>query len=200
MAIVTRDLGPVTAYKYAVAGGYEGTEEDFAEDVASLGNSLSAISQLQSDVEELQEGTSDDIGQLQIEVAELQGEVTENTTWESVINKITFRAGTNCTSAQLLNAYKLGKLLFIRFSINAASNVDNTADVYINVTYSSGIPKCKIYNYVIGTIDSFHELYIAKFQGSYFDKICCTCLTGSISATGKWPTSSLTFTGVIPLE
>ena len=36
MSSVTKDLGPVTAYAYAVAGGYEGTEAEFTQLVSSL--------------------------------------------------------------------------------------------------------------------------------------------------------------------
>ena len=37
MSIVTKDLGVVTAYGYAVAGGYTGTENEFKELLANLG-------------------------------------------------------------------------------------------------------------------------------------------------------------------
>ena len=36
MSATVKDLGPVTAYAYAVAGGYEGTEAEFTQLVASL--------------------------------------------------------------------------------------------------------------------------------------------------------------------
>lgn len=54
MATITRDLGPVTAYKYAVSKGFTGTEEEFAQLMADLANMSSRIIAVEDDVEQVE--------------------------------------------------------------------------------------------------------------------------------------------------
>ena len=43
MATLRQDLGPVTAYAYAVSEGYTGTEEEFAEVLANFADSAEQV-------------------------------------------------------------------------------------------------------------------------------------------------------------
>lgn len=54
MATVTKDLGPVTAYKYAVSKGYTGTEEEFAQLMADLANMSARLDDVEDDVEQVE--------------------------------------------------------------------------------------------------------------------------------------------------
>lgn len=58
MATITKDLGPVTAYAYAVAGGYTGTEEEFEELLGNIAVDLEQIENLSVTVTTLPEGSS----------------------------------------------------------------------------------------------------------------------------------------------
>jgi hypothetical protein len=55
--MVTKDLGMVTAYAYAVAGGYTGTEEEFTQLMASLADEVSRIENLSVTVVTLPAGS-----------------------------------------------------------------------------------------------------------------------------------------------
>ena len=55
--MVTKDLGMVTAYAYAVAGGYTGTEEEFTQLMASLADEVSRIENLSVTVTTLPAGS-----------------------------------------------------------------------------------------------------------------------------------------------
>ena len=43
--LIDKDLGPVSAYAMAVAAGYTGTEEQFAEDLANAGQNVQAVTE-----------------------------------------------------------------------------------------------------------------------------------------------------------
>ena len=43
-------LGPVTAYAYAIEHGYEGTEENFAQDIAKIGEDAEIIAEALADI------------------------------------------------------------------------------------------------------------------------------------------------------
>ena len=58
MAIIIKDLGVVTAYAYAVLGGYTGTEEEFTELLGNIAIDLSQIENLQVVVNGLPAGES----------------------------------------------------------------------------------------------------------------------------------------------
>ena len=55
--IVNKDLGLVTAYAYAVAGGYEGTEAEFEEVLGQAGIALEQIEHLSAVAVTLAEGS-----------------------------------------------------------------------------------------------------------------------------------------------
>ena len=76
MATITRDLGPVTAYKYAVSKGFTGTEEEFAQLMADLANMSSRIIAVEDDVEQV-EGT---VNSLDDELAVVETTVTSQGT------------------------------------------------------------------------------------------------------------------------
>ena len=54
MATIIKDLGPVTAYKYAVSKGYAGTEEEFAQLMADLVGLSSRLVAVEDDVEQIE--------------------------------------------------------------------------------------------------------------------------------------------------
>lgn len=56
--MITKDLGTVTAYAYAVAGGYTGTEEEFAELLGNIAIDLSEIENLSVTITTLPAGSS----------------------------------------------------------------------------------------------------------------------------------------------
>lgn len=58
MATVVKDLGAVTAYAYAVAGGYTGTEAEFTELLGNIATDLSEIENLSVTVSTLPAGSS----------------------------------------------------------------------------------------------------------------------------------------------
>ena len=58
MATVVKDLGAVTAYAYAVAGGYSGTEAEFTELLGNIATDLSEIENLSVTVSTLPAGSS----------------------------------------------------------------------------------------------------------------------------------------------
>lgn len=58
MSTRSKDLGPVTAYAYAVAGGYRGTEEEFEELLGDIAEDLSNIENLSVTVTTLPAGSS----------------------------------------------------------------------------------------------------------------------------------------------
>ena len=58
MATIVKDLGVVTAYAYAVAGGYTGTEADFQALLGSVASDLAEIENLSVSVTTLPEGSS----------------------------------------------------------------------------------------------------------------------------------------------
>lgn len=58
MATIVKDLGAVTAYAYAVAGGYTGTEEEFQELLGNIAEDLSEIENLTVEVTTLPAGSS----------------------------------------------------------------------------------------------------------------------------------------------
>lgn len=58
MATVIKDLGAVTAYAYAVEGGYTGTEEEFAALLGNIADDLSQIENLSVTVTTLPAGSS----------------------------------------------------------------------------------------------------------------------------------------------
>lgn len=58
MATITKDLGAVTAYAYAVAGGYTGTEEEFEELLGNIAIDLGEIENLSVVAETLPAGSS----------------------------------------------------------------------------------------------------------------------------------------------
>lgn len=58
MSTVVKDLGPVTAYAYAVAGGYTGTEEEFTELLGDLAATVADLESLTVTVTTLTPGSS----------------------------------------------------------------------------------------------------------------------------------------------
>lgn len=58
MATIIKDLGVVTAYAYAVAGGYTGTEADFQALLGNVASDLAEIENLSVSVTTLPEGSS----------------------------------------------------------------------------------------------------------------------------------------------
>jgi hypothetical protein len=58
MSTVVKDLGPVTAYAYAVAGGYTGTEEEFIELLGDLAATVADLESLTVTVTTLTPGSS----------------------------------------------------------------------------------------------------------------------------------------------
>ena len=56
--MITKDLGTVTAYAYAVAGGYTGTEEEFTELLGNIAIDLSEIENLSVTITTLPAGSS----------------------------------------------------------------------------------------------------------------------------------------------
>lgn len=72
MAVVTTNLGVVTAYGDAVAAGYTGTREEFRESLANVADSLTAVDAMRT-------ATSSDVGKA------LKAKTVENnkvTEWE----------------------------------------------------------------------------------------------------------------------
>ena len=59
MATITKDLGVATAYGYAVAGGYTGTEEEFAELMASYASVAQEAEESAETAEAYAKGTVD---------------------------------------------------------------------------------------------------------------------------------------------
>ena len=45
MSTINKDLGLVTAYAYAVSKGYTGTEEEFAQHIANVGQTAQAAAE-----------------------------------------------------------------------------------------------------------------------------------------------------------
>lgn len=95
MATVTKDLGPVTAYKYAVSKGYTGTEEEFAQLMADLANLAPRVTAVEDDVEQV-EGT----------IISQQSQITDMNTVKST--DITFLGNT-------ITVYKYGKMVLFQF-------------------------------------------------------------------------------------
>lgn len=58
MSTVIKDLGVVTAYAYAVAGGYQGTEADFQALLGNVATDLNTIENLTASASTLSEGSS----------------------------------------------------------------------------------------------------------------------------------------------
>ena len=58
MATVVKDLGAVTAYAYAVEGGYTGTESEFEALLGNIAEDLSEIENLSVTVTTLPAGSS----------------------------------------------------------------------------------------------------------------------------------------------
>ena len=58
MAVIQKDLGAVTAYAYAVLGGYEGTEEEFQALLGNIGIDLDTIENLTVSASGLPAGSS----------------------------------------------------------------------------------------------------------------------------------------------
>ncbi len=56
--MITKDLGMVTAYAYAVAGGYAGTEEEFEELLGNIATDLAEIENLTVQITTLSPGSS----------------------------------------------------------------------------------------------------------------------------------------------
>lgn len=111
-------------------------------------------------------------------------------TWETLTSSITFTAGTNCSSVTLQNAYKIGKLLFIKFAVTPVSGLASGANVDVTV---SGIPTPKIINdYRIGLGVIGTGLYSAWFSSA-------TNIRCRLMAASAWTASGVVFTGIIPL-
>lgn len=109
-------------------------------------------------------------------------------TWETV--NITLTPGTNCSSVTLQNAYKIGKLLFIKFAVSPNSGLSSGANVDITVT---NMPTAKITNdYRIGVGAIGTVLYSCWFSNA--TTIRCRRMTAD-----AWTTSGVVFSGVIPL-
>ena len=58
MAVIEKDLGMVTAYAYAVAGGYQGTEEEFEALLGNIAGDLAEIENMSATAETLSAGSS----------------------------------------------------------------------------------------------------------------------------------------------
>lgn len=58
MTTITKDLGPVTAYAYAVEGGYTGTEEEFTEALGEAADAVDQIANLSAEATTLSAGSS----------------------------------------------------------------------------------------------------------------------------------------------
>lgn len=109
-------------------------------------------------------------------------------TWETV--NITLTPGTNCSSVTLQNAYKIGKLLFIKFAVSPNSGLSSGANVDVTV---ANMPTAKITNdYRIGVGVIGTALYSCWFANA--TTIRCRRMTAD-----AWTTSGVVFSGVIPL-
>ena len=58
MATIQKDLGMVTAYAYAKAGGYQGTEEEFEQLLGNIAGDLEEIENISASAETLPAGSS----------------------------------------------------------------------------------------------------------------------------------------------
>lgn len=72
MAVVTTNLGVITAYGEALAGGYTGTHEEFREGLANGADNLTAVNDMRT-------ATSSDVGKALKAKTVTSGKVTE---WE----------------------------------------------------------------------------------------------------------------------
>ena len=98
--------------------------------------------------------------------------------------------GTNCSSVTLQNAYKIGKLLFIKFAVTPESGLASGANVDITV---SGLPALKLSNdYRIGIGVIGTALYSCWFTSA--TNIRCRRM-----AADAWTASGVVFSGIVPL-
>jgi hypothetical protein len=121
-------------------------------------------------------------------VGALETKTTALETWETV--NITLTPGANCSSVTLQNAYKIGKLLFIKFAVSPNSGLSSGANVDITV---ANMPTAKIvddYRIGIGVIGVV--LYSCWFINT--TTIRCRRMAGD-----AWTSNGVIFTGIIPL-
>lgn len=109
-------------------------------------------------------------------------------TWETV--NLTLTPGTNCSSVTLQNAYRIGKVLFIKFSVSPTSGLSSGANVDVTV---ANLPTPKIaVDYRIGVGVFGTVLYSCWFANA-------TTIRCRRMAADAWTTSEVIFSGVIPL-
>ena len=121
-------------------------------------------------------------------VGTLETKTTNLETWETV--NLTLTPGTNCSSVTLQNAYRIGKVLFIKFSVSPTSGLSSGANVDITV---ANMPTAKItYDYRIGVGVIGTVLYSCWFADA-------TTIRCRRMAADAWTNSGVIFSGVIPL-
>lgn len=121
-------------------------------------------------------------------VGTLETKTTNLETWKTV--NLTLTPGTNCSSVTLQNAYRIGKMLFIKFSVSPTSGLSSGANVDVTV---ANLPTPKIINdYRIG----FGILGTVPYSCWFANATTIRCRRMTADA---WTTSGIVFTGVIPL-
>lgn len=121
-------------------------------------------------------------------VGTLETKTTNLETWETV--NLTLTPGTNCSSVTLQNAYRIGKVLFIKFSVSPTSGLSSGANVDVTV---ANLPAPKIaVDYRIGVGVFGTVLYSCWFANA-------TTIRCRRMAADAWTTSGVIFSGVIPL-
>lgn len=210
MATITKDLGPVTAYKYAVSKGYTGTEEEFAELMANLATAIELFSDVQDDMEQL-EGTvnsavstvdtiDDRVDTIDDRVTALEeGAGDTGVEWENIVNPNDFTPSTNCGSLTGFIARKTGKILYLGFSVTPSSNLSSSS--YVEVKYKG--PRMLSVLWSFQQISSLYlidnKMYCCWIWGINGSNYTFRCKLLDTSAT--WSTSTTLYVSLaIPVE
>lgn len=197
MATITKDLGPVTAYKYAVSKGYTGTEEQFAQLMADLVLMPARLDEVEDDVEQA-EGK---VNSLDDDVTVLENTVTSQGTRISTLEgktspkqiSLTATAGTNCGYVTVNQAYVSAGVLYVKFTVRPVAGLTSAND-NVDFTISNITPAIKPdWRIGFGVIGhTYYGAWIADASGT----IRCRRMDGSIWSSDS---TSVIFGGVIPL-